>query len=149
MMASGISNRSVSPVIAIILLIGISIAAVTLAYNWYINVQQTSGISSEEAIVGFGNSSLANLQLLSAEQNSHMIMIRNIGGVTVVNVTVLINNRPVTNGTGFVPVERGNSTKIHLWNYSQGPPVNFYVMEKGDLVEVIGEPGGYIRQKVR
>lgn len=131
-------NKSISPIIATMLLVILAIVVAALFLNWYTGVQvsyQDDTQTSSETLV---TTSGTNIQIISAKAETDEIRVRNNGGATVVNVTVLLNGAPT--GPGLEEgLAKGKNVAMRLSSN----------LTLGDVIEIVGTPGGYDRQVVR
>lgn len=85
------SKKSVSPVIATILLVGVAIGAAALAYSWYIGIQATSQEKGGTQAAEITKGSAASVEVISAKRNSSTtvsVKLKNTGGIDLSNVNV-------------------------------------------------------------
>ncbi len=88
-------NKAISPIIAVILLVGVAIGAAALAYSWYMGIQKGTQAVGGTAAGQTAQASSAAMQITFV--NSTTITIKNIGGVDI--NTTLITCTPSVNSS--------------------------------------------------
>ena len=89
-------RRAISPVIAVILLVGIAIGAAALAYSWYMGIQKGTQEVGGEAAGRTALSSAAAMTILNVNDSGY-VDIKNIGGVTLTSINCTSNGNPCSN----------------------------------------------------
>lgn len=93
------SRRAVSPVIAVILLVGVAVGAAALAYSWYSGVQR--GVQDTSGAVGprTMKSATSSLVILNKYYNGSALnlSVKNIGGSNQTGLKLYIDDEQYAN----------------------------------------------------
>ncbi len=90
------SNRAVSPVIATVLLIAVTIGAMALAYSWITSLQSPaqekgSEVAGRQLQEVSGAIKIENVLLNTTSGATSVIYIRNVGAISLSNFTLYVN----------------------------------------------------------
>lgn len=112
------NKKAVSPVISVVLLVGISVVASALAYAWYIGIQKGSGEATGETAARVSQSSAAAIIITNVDaSNGISVDVANIGTVNVTGLKLYVDNSEVSfSGIDYVDV--GNITTITNGTYT-------------------------------
>ncbi len=135
------NKKAVSPVISVVLLVGISVVASALAYAWYIGIQKGSGEATGETAARVSQSSAAAIIITNVDTSSGInVTVANIGSVNVTGLRLFVDNSQVSiAGKDYVDV--GGVTNI--WNSTT------YNMASGvHTVKVVSREGAEASQVV-
>jgi len=112
------NKKAVSPVISVVLLVGISVVASALAYAWYIGIQKGSGEATGETAARVSQSSAAAIIITNVDTSSGIsVDVVNIGSVNVTGLKLFVDNSEVKySGKNYVEV--GNLTTLSNSSYS-------------------------------
>lgn len=91
-------NKAISPVIAVILLVGVAIGAAALAYSWYTGIQKGTQEVGGAAAGRTALASSAAMTILNVDDNGK-VTIKNIGGVTLTSINCTCGGSICNNGT--------------------------------------------------
>ncbi|RLF59177.1 MAG: hypothetical protein DRN25_04320 [Thermoplasmata archaeon] len=94
-------RKSVSPIISVVLLIGIAVAAAALVFTWYTGMQKGAQEAAGEGAGRAVRSASASLLITNVEYNSSgenylNVTVVNIGSVTLTNLTVYMDSSLLT-----------------------------------------------------
>ncbi len=111
-------KKAVSPVISVVLLVGISVVASALAYGWYIGIQKGSGEATGETAARTSQSTAAALLITNVDAtNGLSVTVANIGSVNVTGLKLYVDNSEV-GFTGQNYVEKDSVLTISNATYS-------------------------------
>ena len=102
-------NKAISPVIAVILLVGVAIGAAALAYSWYMGIQKGTQEVGGEAAGRTAVTSSAAMTILNVN-DSGGVTVKNIGGVTLTSIFCYINSTSNCSITSLSPGSSGSCT---------------------------------------
>ena len=106
-------KKSMSPIISVVLLVGISVAASALAYGWYIGIQKGAGQATGGAAARTSQSTAAALLITNVDANSGInVTVANIGAVNVTGLTLYVDNSEV-NSSGQHYVNKDGITSLY------------------------------------
>lgn len=127
-------RRGFSPIISVILMVGVAVFASALAFSWYTGVQKGSGETTGQVAAKTSQATGAALLIINVETNATAfnITLKNNGAVNATKLKTYVNNEPVgTSGATYVsPGEIDN-----LWNSS-------YSISGVASFKVISQEGG-------
>lgn len=133
------SRRAISPVVAVIMLVGIAVGAAALAYAWYTTTQKSLGEEAAASGAQLGKATGYNLQIVSAVNGSQVnVTVRNIGSGTIDSVSLFVGGE---NKTSISSLSQGASDTANVTTTGG--------LSEGTVIEAIGNPGGYDRAVVR
>lgn len=101
-------NKAISPVIAVILLVGVAIGAAALAYSWYTGIQKGTQEVGGAAAGRTALASSAAMTILSVSDSGN-VTIKNIGGVTLTNIQCSSNGANCSTGAPIANLTPGSS----------------------------------------
>ena len=104
-------RRAISPVIAVILLVGIAIGAAALAYSWYMGIQKGTQEVGGEAAGRTALSSAAAMTILNVNDSGY-VDIKNIGGVTLTSINCTSNGEKCDGTIESIPPGGTNTSYI-------------------------------------
>lgn len=112
-------KKSVSPVISVILLVGISVAAAALSYSWYVGMQKgtqaaTGETAGRTAIASSAAISITNLYYNSSAPSIN-VTVSNIGGVNATELRLFVDGVQIPLASGAVNYASKDSS-TNLWN---------------------------------
>ncbi len=100
-------KRAVSPVIAVILLVGVAIGAAALAYSWYTGLQTGTQEASGEAAGRLTLSTSASMVIKNLQNDTNVtVTIANTGATSLSNFTMYIGTNSTKNTT--VAIAKGD-----------------------------------------
>jgi FlaG/FlaF family flagellin (archaellin) len=100
-------KRAVSPVIAVILLVGVAIGAAALAYSWYTGLQTGTQEASGEAAGRLTLSTSASMVIRNLQNDTDVtVTIANTGATSLSNFTMYIGTKSAQNTT--VAIAKGD-----------------------------------------
>lgn len=91
-------NKAISPVIAVILLVGVAIGAAALAYSWYMGIQKGTQEVGGAAAGRTALASSASMTILDVNSTGY-VTIYNNGGVNLTSISCT-KDGTLCNGTG-------------------------------------------------
>ncbi len=90
-------KKSMSPIISVVLLVGISVAACALAYGWYIGIQKGAGQATGGTAARTSQSTAAAILITNVDTGSGInVTVANIGAVNVTGLTLYVDNSVVS-----------------------------------------------------
>ncbi len=93
-------RRAVSPVIAVILLVGVAIGAAALAYSWYTGMQAGTQEASGEAAGRLALSTGASMAIKNLQNGTNVtVTIANTGATSLSDFTMYIGTNSAQNNT--------------------------------------------------
>ncbi|RLG58451.1 MAG: hypothetical protein DRN95_04280 [Candidatus Hydrothermarchaeota archaeon] len=112
-------NKAISPVIAVILLVGVAIGAAALAYSWYMGIQKGTQEVGGAAAGRTALASSASMTILDVNSTGY-VTIYNNGGVNLTSISCTNNNNACSGTISNLAPGSKNSTI----NCSLGSGVN-------------------------
>jgi len=119
------NKKAVSPVISVVLLIGIAVAASALVYSWYAGMQkgtqEAMGETAARTVQATSSGILiTNIEYPISNNKGINVTVSNIGSVNVTGLRLYADNRPIVIEGGNTYVNVGNTTNI--WNTTLSLP---------------------------
>ncbi len=111
-------KKSMSPIISVVLLVGISVAASALAYGWYIGIQKGAGQATGGTAARTSQSTAAAILITNVDTGSGInVTVANIGAVNVTGLTLYVDNS-VVSSSGQHYVNKDGITSLYNSNSS-------------------------------
>ena len=95
-------NKAISPIIAVILLIGVAIGAAALAYSWYMGIQKGTQAVGGTAAGQTAQASSAAMEIVDIDSNKNLT-IKNIGSVTLTNIKCTYDSSACSGSISSLP----------------------------------------------
>ncbi|GBE54570.1 hypothetical protein BMS3Bbin15_00728 [archaeon BMS3Bbin15] len=113
-------RKSMSPIISVVLLVGISVAACALAYGWYIGIQKGAGQATGGTAARTAQSTAAAILITNVGANNGInVTVANIGAVSVTGLTLYVDNSVVpSSGQHYVNKDSVISLSNSSTNYT-------------------------------
>lgn len=119
------NKKAVSPVISVVLLIGIAVAASALVYSWYAGMQKGTQEAMGETAARTAQATssgilITNIEYPISNNKGINVTVSNIGSVNVTGLRLYADNSPIVIEGGNTYVNVGNTTNI--WNTTLSLP---------------------------
>ncbi|GCC11373.1 hypothetical protein IPdc08_01427 [archaeon] len=111
-------KKSLSPIISVVLLVGISVAASALVYAWFIGIQKGAGEATGGTAARTTQATAAAILMTYVDLNNGVnVTVVNIGSVNVTGLTLYVDNSVVPSIGQHYVNKNGVTTLANLSSY--------------------------------
>ena len=120
------NKKAVSPVVSVVLLIGIAVAASALVYSWYAGMQKGTQEATGETAARTAQASSAGILITNIEYNTTLdtmnVTVSNIGSIAVHDLKLYVDNSPLSLDQSVSELAIDSTTVLNTSNfgYSSG-----------------------------